>query len=321
MVLLLKEQDVRALLPMSRAVELVERVFREEGAGLAVDQPRARLRYPDGLLNYMAGAVAPDHSVGLKVYPISRQGARFVVLLFDSETATLDAVIEADWLGRIRTGAASGVATKLLARRDARVAAVFGSGGQARTQIEGLLVARQLELIKIYSRAPEHRETLATELAGLGPEVRAVDSPQLAVQGSDIISTITSSAEPVFDGTWLEPGTHVNAAGSNRLTNREIDSITVGRAAVVATDSVDQARVESGDLAAAVKEGVLTWDDVTPLSAIASGRSPGRESGTQITLFESLGVAIEDIVVARWVVEEARRQGRGLPVDFGAGHD
>jgi len=321
-VLLLKEEDVRALLPMDRAVELVERAFRLEGEGAAFNATRTRLRYPHGLLNYMAGAVEPDRAVGLKAYDVSRHGARFVALLFDSESGSLAGIVEADWLGRIRTGAASGVATRFLARADARVAGVFGSGSQAQTQIEALLAVRPIELVKIYTRNPNHRTAFAESLNGrLNCEVRAVQSAEEALKGSDIITTITTAAEPLFNGRMLEPGTHVNAAGSNRPTSREIDVATVARSAVVAVDSPGQAKIESGDLIPAVELGQFDWNRATPLSDIVSGNAPGRTDAKQITLFESLGVGIEDVAVATWVVAQARKQGRGLEVDFGAARD
>ena len=318
MVLLLKEDDVRVLLPIHRAVELVERVFRLEGEGAAFNGTRARLRYPHGLLNYMAGAVDPDRAVGLKAYDVSRHGARFVVLLFDAESGSLAGIIEADWLGRIRTGAASGVATRFLAKADAHIAGIFGAGGQAETQIEALLAVRPLQTVKIYSRNPEHRNALAQSLNDrFDCEFRAVSTPGDVVRGSDIVTTITTAAEPLFDGHALEPGMHINAAGSNRSTSREIDVETVVRSAIVAVDSVEQAKIESGDLIAAARRGDFDWNRAAPLSAVVTGEVPGRTNADQITLFESLGVGIEDVAIAHWLVSEARKQGRGLEVDFG----
>ena len=305
---------------MPTAVELMYDVFRMSGEGRASNQPRRRIRFPGGVFHYMAAALPDVRAVGLKSYAATRGGIQFVALLFDTETGSLLAVLEADWLGRIRTGAASGAATRILARPDARTAGVIGAGGQAETQIEALAAAGGIEHIKVYSRTQERREELVRRLAGrLTCRLEAVSTAREAVEGLDVVTTITTASEPVFDGSWLMPGCHVNAAGSNMAQRREIDTVTVGHASCIAVDSVEQAQIESGDLITAAEAGALQWDQVRELGDIAAGTVRGRTSSDEITLYESQGVAIEDVMVARYVYDEALKVGRGQRVDFGSG--
>lgn len=316
--LLLREDDVRSLLPTSRAVDLLEEVFRMQAEGTAQNQPRQRITYPGGRLHSMAAVIPPIGAAGLKAYDSTRSGAHFVVILYDSENSNVLSLIEADWLGRIRTGAASGLATRLLARRDARVAGVIGAGGQADTQIEALAAVRDLTAIKVFSRSRDRRENLVARLADRVPvPLEPVDSARDAVEGSDIVTVITTAREPVFDGSWLAEGTHVNAAGSNTAERREIDITAVKRADLITVDSLAQARSESGDLIAAVQSGDLDWDRVQELGAILNGVAPGRTGARQITLFESQGVAIEDVMVGRYVYDRAMEAGLGTRVAFG----
>jgi ornithine cyclodeaminase/alanine dehydrogenase-like protein (mu-crystallin family) len=314
--LFLTEADVRALLTPPVAVDLVDDVFRLQGQGGAENRPRVRIPYPDGLFQSMPAAVPARSSVGLKAYASGRAGATFVVLLFDTAGNELLAILEADWLGRIRTGAASGVATRYLARDDARVLGVIGAGSQAQTQIEAICAVRNIEQIKVFSRTAERREAFAHEMAErLTSSVQAVASAESAVRGSDIVVTITSSRDPVFDGSWLEPGCHVNAAGSNGANRREIDRVTVERAAIVAVDSLEQARIECGDLIAAEAEGAFEWTRAVELSQIVTG-AVTREEAESTTLFESQGVAVEDVICARHVYDRAMEEGRGRAIDF-----
>lgn len=316
--LLLTEEDVRALLPMGRAIELVEHVLRLQGEGDAENGSRQRVGFPHGTLNYMGGAVPPAHATGIKVYPVTRSSVNFVVLLFGSESGTLLAIIEADWMGRIRTGAASGVAARYLSSPSASVLGVIGAGGQAETQIEAVAEMRQLELVKVFSRNPERRQVLADRVRDrLGIAVKAVETAEAAVRESNIVTAITSASQPVFDGSWLAEGAHVNAAGNNRPHHREVDAATVRRAGLIATDSLPQARIECGDLIMAVTDGALQWDRVVELGDIIAGRARGRQHTDEITLFESQGIAIEDVAVAREVYDRAVEAGRGRTVPFG----
>ncbi len=317
MALLLTEAEVTALLPMSLALEAVEEVFRWQGEGRLVNRPRVRLPVPGGLLHVMPAAVPEARVMGLKAYATVRGSAKFVVLLFSAQTASLLAVIEADRLGQMRTGAASGVATRHLARPDADRVGCYGTGWQARSQLEAVCAVRKVRQVRVYGRDPERRARFAEEMAaGLGVSVTAVERPEAAARDASILVTITSSKTPVLEGRWIAPGAHVNAAGSNALQRAEVDVEAVKRAGLIVTDSLEQARLECGDLVAPLEQGVIRWEDVRELGEIVAGKRPGRRSPEEITLFESQGVAMEDVAVAARLVARARERqaGREIPI-------
>ncbi len=315
MALLLTESDVTALLPMSLALEAVEQVFRWQGEGRLSNRPRVRLPVPGGLLHVMPAALPEARVMGLKAYATVRGGAKFVVLLFAADSGGLLAVIEADRLGQMRTGAASGVATRYLARLDADRVGCYGTGWQARSQLEAVCAVRRVREVRVYGRDPARRARFAEEMTGaLGLRVVAVDQPEAAALDAGILVTITNSRTPVLEGRWIAPGAHVNAAGSNALQRAELDVEAVRRAAVVVTDSLEQARVECGDLVAPIEQGVLRWEDVHELGEVVAGKHPGRPSADAITLFESQGVAMEDVAVAVRLVERARERGVGMEI-------
>ena len=319
MALLLNEAEVTMLLPMSLALEAVEEAFRWQGEGKLTNKPRVRLPVPGGMLHVMPAALPEGRVMGLKAYATVRGAAKFVVLLFSAETAALLAVIEADRLGQMRTGAASGVATKVLAREDADRVGCYGTGWQARSQLEAVCAVRRVREIRVYGRDPERRARFSEEMGpALGVPVVPVDRPEAAAHDASILVTITSSRTPVLEGRWIAPGAHVNAAGSNALQRTELDVEAVRRAVagVVATDSLEQARLECGDLAAAVEQGAIRWEDVRELGEIVTGRHPGRTGADQVTLFESQGVAMEDVALAVRLVARARerRVGTEIPI-------
>jgi ornithine cyclodeaminase/alanine dehydrogenase-like protein (mu-crystallin family) len=317
MALLLNEAEVTMLLPMSLALEAVEEAFRWQGEGKLTNRPRVRLPVPGGLLHVMPAAVPEARVMGLKAYATVRGGAKFVVLLFSAETGALLAVIEADRLGQMRTGAASGVATKHLARPDADRVGCYGTGWQARSQLEAVCAVRRVREIRVYGRDAERRARFADEMtSSLGVPVVPVGEPEAAARDASILVTITSSRTPVLEGRWIAPGAHVNAAGSNALQRAELDVEAVRRANVVVTDSIEQARLECGDLVAALEQGAIRWDDVLELGEIVTGRHPGRTRADEVTLFESQGVAMEDVAVAVRLVARARerRVGTEIPI-------
>ncbi len=317
--LLLREDDVRALLPMRTAIDLLEEAFRSQDAGSAHNHVRSHVEFSNGKLYFMAASLRRAGAAGIKAYAPTGSGMNFIVTLFDTDTGSLIAVIEADWLGRIRTGAASALATRYLARENATTATIIGTGGQAFTQAEGLCAVRKLETIKVYSRDAGRRRAFCEALRGnVDCTVTDMLTVHEAVAGSDIVSAITSSREPVFDGSSLSPGTHVNAAGGNVPDGRELDDTTFSRAARIVTDDVDQAKIECGDLIGAVSSGVLQWDSVQPLSALVSGHAPRTLAGKgDITVFESQGAALEDVAVAKYVYERACETGNGQRIEFG----
>jgi alanine dehydrogenase len=311
MKLYLSEEDVLACLPMSKAIELVERVFHQLADGTALNQPRRRVILPTGaVLHYMAGGT-PEY-FGLKAYSAhAKTGAHFEVLLYRSADGLPLATLEANHLGQIRTGAASGVATKYLAREDAAVAAIIGSGFQAATQLEAVANARKLREVRVWSRKPERREEFARSSAEkLKLNVKAVESAQECVEGADIVVTATASKVPVFESAWIAPGTHVNGTGSNWAQRRELPAeLVYERAAIVAVDSIEVAKIESGDLLIPLPD-YGSFPGVE-LSEIVAGKRPGRTSADQITVFKSNGLAVEDIAVAGYIYEEALRRGLG----------
>lgn len=315
---LLSEADVARLLPMSLAIETVEAVFRWHATGQTVNRPRTRLRAPAGLLHVMPASVPEIGATGLKAYTTFRGGhAQFLVLLFSTENGALQAIIEADRLGQIRTGAASGVATRYLARSDADVVGCYGTGYQAETQLEAICAVRSVRRIQVFGRDPERRRRFAKTMAErLAVEVAPVERPQDAARGARILVTITNSKTPVLQGAWIEPGAHINAAGSNALNRAELDVEAVRRAALVVADSIEQAQLECGDLVEPVKQGVITWEQVREFGEIVSGKAPGRPGHDAITLFESQGVAMEDVAVGARLLERAREQGVGREISF-----
>jgi ornithine cyclodeaminase/alanine dehydrogenase-like protein (mu-crystallin family) len=313
MKLYISEQEVLALLPMSKAVELVEDAFRHLADGTAINQPRRRVILPTGaVLHYMAGGM-PDY-FGLKAYSVhAKTGAHFEVLLYRSADGTPLATFEANHLGQIRTGAASGVATKFLAREDASVAAIIGSGFQAQTQLEAVAAVRPLKEVRVWSRKPEKRTEFARRCAEkLKLNIRAVETAQQCIEGADIVVTATSSKQPVFSTEWISPGTHINGSGSNWADRRELPAdLIFGKAAVVAVDSMEVAKIESGDILIPLRENPAARFPGVELSEIVAGKQPGRTNADQITVFKSNGLAVEDVAVAGYVYEEAQKRGMG----------
>jgi ornithine cyclodeaminase/alanine dehydrogenase-like protein (mu-crystallin family) len=315
MALLLREADVERLLDMPTALHAVEEVLRHHGRGEASNQPRRRVFVPSGSLHLMAGGMPGWGVMGLKAYTAVKGAVRFVVLLFSTETGELLSVIEADRLGRLRTGAATGVATKYLAREDASVVGLLGTGHQARTQAQAVCGVRRVREVRVFGRDAERRRRLAAELEALvGCAVRPVAAAGEAVRGADIVVTITSASQPLFDGRLVEPGQHLNLAGSNRVQAREVDDETIRRADTIVVDQLEDARIESGDLTGPVERGVTSWDRMRELGQVVSGAAPGRERADQVTLFKSNGLAIEDVAVAKVVLERARAGGLGTEI-------
>jgi alanine dehydrogenase len=246
--------------------------------------------------------------------------ARFVVPLFRSSTGEMVALIEADALGQIRTGAASGVATKYLANPGASVACIIGTGYQARTQLEAVAEVRTLKRVRAFGRDPERRSKFCREMnEKIGVTVEPANSSAEAVKGSDIIITATSATIIVLEGAWLVPGMHINAMGANWPQKRELDSAAVDRADKVVVDSIEQAKMEAGDLVQAFGEDSSRWNAVQELSEIVTGKQGGRTSNDQITLFKSNGIATWDLASAVRVYEMAIAQGIGQPIPLWEG--
>lgn len=312
-VLYLREAEVEQLLTMDMALAAVEEAFRQAALGGVQNQARRRLHTAAGaMLHYMAAADDSLGYFGLKIYTTTRAGFRFLVLLYRGDTGALVALLEADRLGCVRTGAASGIASKYMARPDAGRVAILGSGHQAPTQLLALSKVRRLTSVKVFSRTPERRAAFAeTMSAQLGMTVEAVATAEEALRGADLIAAITSAREPVTRSEWISPGAHINAAGINHARRQEIDAATVLRAARVVVDSVEQSKEEAGDLIVAYEREPQRWQQVRELSQVVAGKFPGRESAEEITLFKSNGVALEDVATAVRVYERALEEKVG----------
>jgi alanine dehydrogenase len=314
MALLLSESDVKSILTMPLALEAVEDSFKRLADGSALLHSRARLHVPGkSYLHYMAAADATSGYMGLKIYTSSKDGLRFLILLFSVESGDLVAQIEADYVGQMRTGAASGVATKLLARANAKTVGIIGTGLQARTQLEAISHARNIEKVRAFSRDPQRRETFASEMSTfLKIPVVAVPTAEQAVRDLDIVVTSTTSTNPVVEGRWLTPGTHINAIGANFPQKHELDAEAIRRCDLIVADSREQSKLESGDLIQMYGDDQRRWTNVINLAEIVSGKMPGRTNDQQITLFKSNGIATEDIVVAGRIYEIAKERGMGV---------
>jgi alanine dehydrogenase len=305
--LYLTESDIASLLEPADAVEAVEECFRRIARGAVENAPRRRLQLEEGMLADMA---ASDRELGLaggKLYAATPAGVTFVVCLFDAVTSDLLAVIEADQLGRLRTGAASGVASRYLARNGARTLGVLGCGHQAETQVAGIRAATpSIEHVVAYCRTPER---LASFCERVGAE--AGESHRDAGR-QDVVVTITSSRDPVLRGEWLVEGALVIGAGANVASRRELDNAVLERASFVCCDSLETARLESGDLIEPVQAGVLDWLEVHELHEVVSGEVAGRQSDTDIVVFKSNGLAAWDVAIGAEAWRRAREQGVGV---------
>jgi alanine dehydrogenase len=316
-VLFLTEDDVRRLLTMDMALEVVEQVLRKQALEEAQNIPRARSQTDHAMLHILSGSAKTLGFMGYKAYSTTRKGAQFHVGLYDGKTGALLALIQADYLGQVRTGAASGVATQYMARHDAQEVGLFGTGKQARTQLLAVCKVRNIRHVHVYSPNEERRRQFVMEMRELcSCDIDFVPRPELAAQDKDIVITATSSREPVLSGNWIAEGTHLNVIGSNFLGKAEVDAVAVRRCESIIVDSKDQARLEAGDFVQALEEGSIHWADVHELGQVIVGRFTGRAHPQDVTMFKSLGIALEDIAVAAKVYAKAIETGAGKMIDW-----
>ena len=299
------DADVERLLSVEEAVPVVEAVLKQQAAGAATNMPRGHtIAGPGVMLAHMTAALHEQGVFGFKVYSIVDGKYQFFVLLYSVESGDLLAVLEAGQLGRRRTGAASGVSAKYMAREDSAEVGILGSGFQADAQLEAICGARPIERVRVYSRNAENRTGFARRMTEtLGIEVVAVDTPREVVEPADILVTITNSPTPVFDGDWLRPGTHVCAVGGANEYVTELDDTTIQRADIIAVDSIAQAKIECGELLMPASRGVLLWERVSEFWQVVGGMKAGRRTNDDITLFKSLGMAMWDVAAAKVVYE------------------
>ncbi|MET0562870.1 MAG: ornithine cyclodeaminase family protein [Gaiellaceae bacterium] len=306
MPLYLTEAEVSDLLTPEDALEAVEGSFGRLAAGEIENVPRQRTRFQDGFLAVMWAVDRELGLAGLKSYAAGPEGTHFVVLLFDTETTQPVAVIEADKLGQLRTGAASGVAAKYLAREGAKSLGVIGCGWQARSQVAAIRAALpSLETTVAYCRSEER---LAEFCAEVGAE--AGESHRDAA-AQDVVVTVTTSKDPVLRGEWLSPGALVCAVGANHPSRRELDNVVLERAAFVCCDSIEDAMHESGDLIEPVEAGVLDWLEVHELQEVVAGELPGRQADDDVVVFKSNGLAAWDVAIGALALERAREREVG----------
>jgi alanine dehydrogenase len=311
MPLYLTDGDVAGLIDMAGAMAVIEEAFAAKSRGEAVNRPRLRLPLPDGNYNVMAASWPDRGVVGHKSFTAGTAGLTLDVMLYDAAGGGLLAVIEGRHLTLLRTGAASGVASRYLAVHGGSIA-LIGTGIQAAGQLEAVALATNAPLATVFSRSAEHRTSFIGAMSGrLGIPIAAADSAEACVEGASVVITVTSSAEPVLHGAWLRPGVHVVAVGSNSWTRSELDLEAVSRCDRIVVDDIEQAKLECGDLLRAVELGRLSWASVSELGDVVTGRSPGRGSASEISLFESQGIAIEDVAMAERVYRLALERGVG----------
>lgn len=317
--ILLSAEEVRAAVSMPAAIDAVAAAYRELSGGRAQSPVRLGLEAPKGVSLFMPAFLADSGALGAKVVSVFAGNPGLglpvingIVLLLDPETGMPIAIMDGTYLTALRTGAGSGVATRALAREDARVLAIFGSGGQSRTQIAAVRAVRDIREVRIVSLDREAADTLAGELEGV--EARVVEDPAEAVRGAHVICTVTTSTKPVFPGTAVEPGTHINGIGSFKPNMQEIDADVLKRARVV-VDARDAVLEEAGDLIVPIREGVFGADHIAAeIGEILDGRAEGRTSPDEITYFKSVGNAVQDVAVGLLAVREAQARGLGTRV-------
>ena len=329
-VLVLNGEQVAQLMPMPECIKVMRDALAALARGEALVPLRTVMRVPgvSGFLGLMPGYIAPlkgqEGALGLKAVSVfpgnasrgidTHQGA---VLLFEADTGRLSALLDGAAITAIRTAAVSGVATDVLARPDASELAVLGAGVQARTHIEAIAAVRPLRRVRIWSRNPEHAAALASELRRrFGFPIEAAPSAEAAVREADLVATVTASPEPILKHEWLKEGVHINAVGSSIPTSREIDTATMV-AARLFVDRRESALAEAGDLLIAMREDAVTADHVqAELGEVIIGKNPGRRSPRELTLFKSLGLAVEDVASAAYLVRRARETGTGQTVQM-----
>jgi alanine dehydrogenase len=311
--LILREADVQELIEMDDVIAAVTAAMKELGEGTAQNEPRRRAFPPGGILNVMFASYPGGRCTGLKAYTVADGHARFLVTLFGLD-GSLEALIEADFMGAYRTGAASAVAARALARPGPATVAMIGAGWQAGTQ--ALAISRVLEIkeLRVFSRHDERRAEFAREQeAQLGVATVAAGSAELAVRGADVVVTMTSSKTPVLEADWVEPHALVIAAGSNWHNKAEVPVDLVAKAQTIVVDQLAAAQLESGDLIAAHDAGRFDWSRAVELGAVLAGKWQRPES-TGITLFESHGLALWDLAAGSVVLAAARERGFGEEV-------
>lgn len=314
----INEETASSILNMDVALDLVEESFGKYNTGDAFNMQRQRMRIKKGALHMLPGAVPYKGVIGFKAYTSFRAGLIFKVHLYDAENGNPLAIVDANEIGRLRTGAASGIATKYMKKANSNVCFIFGGGYQAESQLEA--VAKNANLTKVYvlTRTPESAEAFAKKMSEkLKIDVVPSKNLEEELPTADIIITITYSVKPLFDHKLLNPnGVHINAAGSNALIRAEIPEKTVEGAEVLAVDSKDVALIECGDILPSLEKGRLHWNEIAELGEIVAGFRKGRKTENGITVFESQGMGLQDIMCAEYIYRQALDKKLGVELPF-----
>ena len=313
MTLLLRHEDVQAAIGMAEAIDAMEHAFLEEGRGHSVLPQRTNVKAGRGWLRVAPVVLEQSGWMGFKAMNLTPgQGVRYQVHLYRVANGELVSIMDAQHLTTLRTGATSAVATRRLARDEATTVGVIGAGAEARAQAEAMHCIGVASSMRVFSRTPANRERLARELTtALGIDVQAVTTGREAVAGAGVVVAAVKSAETVLLGEWLEPGVHVNSVGTARRDQREIDPRTFQRSAVVIVDTREGVFGEAGDAVAASEAGALDEQRIFELSALVTGNAPGRRETSDITLFKSVGTAVQDVAIAARIFEQATTRGLG----------
>ena len=309
----LKEDDVNELISVSESINILENAIKARSEGKIWNHPRYRLPINNGNYNFMAASWPEKNVVGHKSYTAGKNGANFHNMIYGCNGEGLLAIIESNRLGQIRTGAASGLASRFLSKKTSSKIGVIGTGYQAETQVEAVCDVRDISIIKVFSRTKNKRELFKSKMTKiLGDRISICNSLEEVSDGIDILITITNSVDPVVTSEMISRGLHINAAGNNSWMKSEIDIKAFSEFNLVVTDDVEQSKIECGELIMAVEKGIFSWDKVVQLDSVVSGNIKGRLTDQDVTLFESQGIALEDLAVSEFIYKRAIENNIGM---------
>ena len=317
MTLFLRDEQVAQCVTMNEMLAAIENMQAKFGLGKAFNLGRRKIIAETGMLSVMGGGLYYDGVLGVKTYTVVRGSYSFQVSLYDAATGKLLCYTQANRLGQLRTGATTGVAVKHLANGGPLTVGIIGTGGQAPTQLQAVASVRELAGVKAFSRNPERRADFAARMSeSLGVEVKAAETNVEAVQDCDLVIGIAATTEPVIQGDWLRPGVTVIGAGPTTWRVSEVDENTLTRADKLFVDSLDQAPIEAGDIAAAVDRGLLNWSQLTELRYAVCGAIAGRDNEGQIIYAKLMGTGVADVAAAKLAYDNARDRGLGTEMDW-----
>ena len=317
MTLFLRDEHVAQCVSMNEMLVAIENMQAHYGRGEAYNLGRRKIIAETGMLSVMGGGLYYEGVLGVKTYTVVRGSYSFQVSLYDAATGKLLCYTQANRLGQLRTGATTGVAVKHLAKDGPVKVGIIGTGGQAPTQLQAVASVRDLAGVKAFSRNPERRADFAARMSeSLGVNVRAAETNAEAIEDCDLVIGIAATTEPVINGDWLKDGATVIGAGPTTWRVSEVDERTLARADKLFVDSLDQAPIEAGDIAAAVDKGLLNWSQLTELRYAVSGAISGRDNDGQIVYAKLMGTGVADVAAAKLAYDNARQQGLGSEVDW-----